>query len=75
MDRHQDSSTRRTWRCDGCRALLGIEQEGKLHLKYKEAQYVVTGTAVAVCRRCAHLNRITCSPGPHRGEAVPSHSK
>lgn len=44
------------WRCSRCSTLLGVERSGKLHIKYKAAQFTVEGSIVAVCRRCAEQN-------------------
>ncbi len=49
----------REWRCQACGTLLGLERQGRLHLKYKTAQYVVTGRVTATCRRCSAENRTT----------------
>ncbi|MFI5298641.1 MAG: hypothetical protein ACHREM_11125 [Polyangiales bacterium] len=49
----------REWRCRRCTTLLGVERNGRLHLKYKSAQYVVMGPVVAVCRRCSGTNEMT----------------
>ena len=46
----------RSWRCRRCGALLGVERDGKLHLKYKAAQYLVEGSVTAVCHRCNELS-------------------
>jgi hypothetical protein len=51
------------WRCFHCGTLLGIELRGRMHLKYKTAQYVVTGPVVAVCRRCDATNETVCVGG------------
>jgi hypothetical protein len=48
----------RSWRCGRCGTLLGVERDGKLHLKYKTAQYLVEGTVTAVCHRCNELCEI-----------------
>ena len=53
----------REWRCRTCGTLLGVERHGRLHLKYKSAQYVVTGAVTAVCRRCETTNE-SVSPRP-----------
>jgi hypothetical protein len=50
------------WRCCSCGTLLGVERQGRLHLKYKSAQYVVTGMVTSVCRRCDTTNQIECRP-------------
>ena len=57
----QKSLDERDWRCRNCRTLLGVERSGRLHLKYKNAQFVVEGTVTAVCRRCAELNETQSS--------------
>ncbi len=47
------------WRCTKCDTLLGVERGGRLHLRYKEAQYVVDGgdyNVIAVCRNCSTVN-------------------
>jgi hypothetical protein len=46
-----DEQGDKEWRCRKCGTLLGVERKGRLHLKYKTAQYVVTGPVKAVCRR------------------------
>jgi phage FluMu protein Com len=48
------------WRCTRCGALLGVEVRGRMHLKYKTAQYVVAGVVTAVCRRCEMTNETFC---------------
>jgi len=48
------------WRCKRCNTLLGVERRGRLHLKYKTAQYVVTGPVTAICRRCEATNETAC---------------
>ena len=52
----------REWRCRVCGTLLGLERQGRLHLKYKTAHYVVTGPVTAICRRCSERNEMTCAP-------------
>jgi len=52
------------WRCRSCGTLLGVERQGRMHLKYKMVQYVVTGTVTAVCRRCTETSEITCPRAP-----------
>lgn len=44
------------WRCRRCETLLGVWRNGKLHLQYKKAQYLVNGQVLAVCRNCAAVN-------------------
>lgn len=55
------------WRCKECDTLLGVECGARLHLRYKQAQYVVDGGAynvIAVCRNCSTANEWNGSPGP-----------
>ena len=47
------------WRCKECNTLLGKEQGLRLHLRYKQAQYIVDGedyNVIAVCRNCSTVN-------------------
>ena len=44
------------WRCRECKTLLGVWRESKLHLRYKTAQYFVTGKVLAVCRTCSAIS-------------------
>lgn len=47
------------WRCTKCNTLLGVGRELRLHLRYKEAQYVVDGGdfhITAVCRKCSTVS-------------------
>jgi len=47
------------WRCKECDTLLGVVRGGRLHLRYKQAQYVVDGedySVLAVCRNCSTVN-------------------
>jgi RNase P subunit RPR2 len=49
----------REWRCKKCNTLLGVERGARLHLRYKQAQYVVDGSdfnVLAVCRNCSTVN-------------------
>ena len=61
------------WRCKECNALLGIARGGRLHLRYKEAQYVVDGedySVIAVCRNCSKVNERSRTEGaPERATA------
>jgi hypothetical protein len=50
------------WRCPSCQALLGVEREGELHLRYKTAIYVARGPVRAVCRRCHQVSERTPAP-------------
>lgn len=47
------------WRCKKCNTLLGVVIGERLHLRYKQAQYVVNGdnyNVIAVCRNCFSVN-------------------
>ncbi|MCP4680063.1 MAG: hypothetical protein GY854_32140 [Deltaproteobacteria bacterium] len=46
------------WRCDNCGVLLGVNRDGRFHLKYKSAQYIVCGSVMAVCPRCSQFNEM-----------------
>lgn len=48
-------------RCEKCAALLGIEQRGQLHLKYKDTEHKFVGTFkwTTRCRRCGSMNSLT----------------
>jgi hypothetical protein len=46
--------------------LLGVEVRGRMHLKYKSAQYAVAGAVTAVCRRCETTNEAVCPRGDAR---------
>jgi len=48
----------RHWRCLACGALLGVERDGELHVKYKEAQYWIRGHCRHACRRCGAMNTL-----------------
>jgi len=63
----------REWRCEKCDALLGVARGDRLHLRYKEAQYVVDGenySVLAVCRNCTTVNERSKTEGaPDRAAA------
>jgi RNase P subunit RPR2 len=49
------------WRCTECDTLLGVERGARLHLRYKQAQYLVDGgdyNVIAVCRNCSTVNEL-----------------
>ena len=48
----------RPWRCTQCGALLGLEQNGELHVRYKEVQHWITGRCRHACRRCGTVNTV-----------------
>jgi RNase P subunit RPR2 len=52
------------WRCSACNTLLGIQRDDHIHLRYKQAEYAVTGTVVATCRQCSRRNEISCPQPP-----------
>lgn len=60
----------REWRCLACRTLLGIERDHKLHLRYKTAEFVVTGPVTATCHRCAARNETSCPQPPAAAAGV-----
>ena len=72
----------KAWRCRQCGTLLGVERAGRLHLKYKTAQFVVSGQVMAVCRRCSEISETAvgtvagaigtepADPGPSTGRAA-----
>ena len=52
------------WRCKECDTLLGVERGARLHLRYKQAQYVVDGgdyNVIAVCRNGSTVNELNVS--------------
>jgi hypothetical protein len=53
------------WNCRSCGALLGVEQGGELHMKYKDVQHWITGRCRHACRRCGSMN--TRHVGPPGG--------
>lgn len=62
----------REWRCEKCGTLLGVGREARLHLRYKEAQYIVDGgdfVVTAVCRNCSAVNerRSNCAQAAAAG--------
>jgi hypothetical protein len=63
----------REWRCQECDTLLGVERGARLHLRYKQAQYVVDGddyNVIAVCRNCSAVNERSGTPEPPRPVAA-----
>jgi hypothetical protein len=47
---------REPWRCRHCGFLLGLEQGGELHVKYRDLQHWITGRCRHACRRCGAMN-------------------
>jgi len=63
----------REWRCKKCDTLLGVERGARLHLRYKQAQYVVDGddyNVIAVCRNCSDVNERGGTQEPPRPVAA-----
>ena len=57
----------REWRCKECDTLLGVETGARLHLRYKQAQYIVDGddfNVIAVCRNCFTVNERSTTKEP-----------
>ena len=81
-NRMENLQNEKEWRCRQCGTLLGVERGGRLHLKYKTAQFVVSGQVMAVCRRCSEISETVVGaaasaagtgpvdPGPSTGRAA-----
>ena len=52
------------WRCPTCGALLGVEQEGWLHIRFKTSKVSAQGVITVTCRRCGgrHTYRVPVPP-------------
>jgi len=49
-------------RCPECGLLLAVEKNGRLFIRYKTLQFVVTGGSVlTTCRRCQAMQEIDLS--------------
>lgn len=63
----------RPWKCEGCRALLGIHDEKADTMRIRVKDFHVRvhpadgGWLEISCRRCGHLNRVTNEPSSSRG--------
>lgn len=47
------------WRCRQCDTLLGVKQDRRIYLRYKQMQYIIDGgdfQITAVCRNCSSIN-------------------
>lgn len=56
----------RPWPCQKCGTLLGTANGPTLHVKYKDAEYQISGPeylVVTICRNCGTRNR--CSRAPN----------
>lgn len=64
----------RDWRCGKCNTRLGTERGSRLHLRYKQAQYIVDGdyTVIAVCRNCSSVNERSGTKNPPQPVAASS---
>jgi phage FluMu protein Com len=48
------------WRCTRCDKLLGVGQDGRMHLRFARGhEYFVGFPVVATCRGCKTLNQAT----------------
>jgi hypothetical protein len=66
---------REPWRCRRCGFLLGLEQAGELHVKYRDLEHWITGRCRHVCRRCGAMNVLNTlhgsgSPSAASGQGV-----
>ena len=75
----EDLQNETEWRCRQCGTLPGVKRAGRLHLKYKTAQFVVSGQVMAVCRPCSEISETvvgvgdgaeSTDPGPSTGRAA-----
>lgn len=46
------------WSCRQCGTLLGSERGDRLQLKYKTAQFAISGPVMAVLRQCSEANEM-----------------
>lgn len=51
------------WRCRGCNRLLAVGVGGHFVIKYKQAEYEVTGIVSARCSRCHVVNKAQAHNG------------
>ena len=61
----------REHRCPECKLLLAVEKNGRLFIRYKTLQFIVTGGSVlTTCRRCRTIQEIDLDePVGKRAEA------
>lgn len=45
------------WRCRRCGKLLGVHRGGKLQMRFKDHEYLVSLPVEATCRGCGTHNR------------------
>lgn len=45
------------WRCRRCGKLLGVRRGGKLQMRFKDHEYLVSLPVEATCRGCGTYNR------------------
>ena len=61
------------WRCTGCRKLLGVLHDGRLHLRFARGhEYLVGFPATSVCRGCRKLNELTSPQQADQGGEGPA---
>lgn len=64
---------KKEWLCEKCETLLGVEHGARLHLRHKQAQYIVGGrdySVIAVCRNCATANEKCRTEGTSKSAAA-----
>lgn len=50
------------WRCIRCSKLLGVSQDGRMHLRFARGhEYLVGFPVQATCRGCGTLNQATAA--------------
>jgi phage FluMu protein Com len=59
------------WRCSRCNKLLGVYQDGRMHLRFARGHEYLAGLPVtATCRGCRTLNEISvsCAAEPSKAQ-------
>ena len=55
-----DGPVRQEWRCIRCGKLLGVVEDGRLHIRFARGhEYIVGFPASCVCRSCKALNELS----------------
>ena len=62
--------TPREWRCSKCEIRLGLARGQQWHIRYKDAQFFVSGPVVAICRRCSTRNESPSLPDSDEPEGA-----
>jgi hypothetical protein len=57
-----DQSAEYEWRYRQCGTLLGVERGGKMHLKYKTTQFVVSGPVMGCAEGAPRSTRSPSCP-------------